>query len=54
MNKSEHGKISSLVFEEKGHAEVSEQIMNAYNSGYISQEGLLGDIYDSNISQNNL
>ena len=44
MKNNEPGKQSSFEFNEQGTAEVSEQIMNAYNSGFINREGLLGDL----------
>jgi hypothetical protein len=35
---------NSLIYDNKGTIQVSEQIMNAYNSGSINKEGLHGDL----------
>lgn len=38
MKKNEAGNKYSFEFDEKGTTEVSEQIMDAYNSGFIDQD----------------
>ncbi|WP_316570959.1 hypothetical protein [Neobacillus sp. YIM B06451] len=38
MQKKDQGRRSSYTFEDKGVKEVSTQIMNAYNSGFMGEE----------------
>lgn len=43
MTKSDPNKKFTFEFDEKGMKEVSEQIMDAYNSGFIDQGTALAD-----------
>lgn len=55
MEKREPVRPSSFIFDEQGQNEVSEQIMNSYNSGFIDQETALANRADyTDIDKQNL
>lgn len=43
MAKNEQNKRFSFEFDEQGTKEVSQQIMNSYNSGFIGEKATIAD-----------
>jgi hypothetical protein len=46
MVKNEQNKRFTFEFDEQGTKEVSQQIMNSYNSGFIGEETAIADSED--------